>query len=276
MLRSAISGGKVPGEPILQHTRSNRCDAVGRIEIRRRELESRRTANPGATVQPTSVQAPRLRACCQWPGGNDGLRTLARLRGRAEADASRRRPRGGAIAELERRARVPVPDLGGVDAVPARDLARGEQEIDRGGGGAAAVARARSRKVSRKWPPSGCGVSPSSAITSSALSSLMRPSASGLVLALADLGEHLPVRRDRHAEPARGSPRRAGAGTGWSRARGRAASAASACPRRAAARPPWRAAASASVLGLDGQPELGVGGRVLVPAVDLGVARQAA
>src|SRR5665213_3193824 len=39
--------------------------------------------------------------------------------------------------ELERRAGVIVPDLGGVDTMPVRALAARQQEIDRGGGGAA-------------------------------------------------------------------------------------------------------------------------------------------
>ena len=39
--------------------------------------------------------------------------------------------------ELERRAGVIVPDLDRVDAVPVRALAARQQELDRGGGGAA-------------------------------------------------------------------------------------------------------------------------------------------
>ena len=59
-----------------------------------------------------------------------------------------------------------MPDLGGIHPVPARHLARLEQEIDRGGMGAAL--RRLSLKVSRKWPPSGCGFRSSSAIRRSA------------------------------------------------------------------------------------------------------------
>ncbi len=46
---------------------------------------------PGATVQPTSVQSPRLSAACQACGGDDGLRALAGREIGAEADALDRR-----------------------------------------------------------------------------------------------------------------------------------------------------------------------------------------
>jgi hypothetical protein len=66
------------------------------------------------------------------------LRTLAVGEGGAEQQGL-----GGAAlrrqAERERRAGIPVPELGGVDAVPVADLAGREQVVD-GGAGAAPVA----------------------------------------------------------------------------------------------------------------------------------------
>ncbi len=129
--------------------------------------------------------------------GHHGLRPLSRLEVLAEANLG-----GGALRrgeqELKRRASVPVPQLCGVDAVPARDLACGEKEVD-GSRDGAPVAMSRIAEGLAKMAAFGVGLQ------------LQHPDevcgaqgggkASGFVLALADLGEDLPVGREGHAEP---------------------------------------------------------------------------
>ena len=61
-----------------------------------------------------------------------------RRQGRCRA-GSRASARALSDAEHERRTGIPVPDLCGVDPVPARHLAGAQQEIDGGGGGAAVI-----------------------------------------------------------------------------------------------------------------------------------------
>ena len=63
---------------------------------------------------------------------------LVPIEGVAKAVGATRAPVLG-DAQFERRARVEVPDLGGVDAVPVRGLALGQQIEDRGHRAAAAV-----------------------------------------------------------------------------------------------------------------------------------------
>jgi hypothetical protein len=78
-------------------------------------------------------------------GGLPGMRRNHRLRrfagGKIGAEAQ---PDYGTArlgdGEFERRAGIPMPDLGGVDAMPMRALAAREQEIDRSREGAGAVA----------------------------------------------------------------------------------------------------------------------------------------
>jgi len=70
--------------------------------------------------------------------GDRNLRLVAGEEPGPEAVYTDRAPVRG-DAQLERRARVEVPDLGGVDAVPVRGLARGEHVEDRGHRAAAAV-----------------------------------------------------------------------------------------------------------------------------------------
>ena len=120
---------------------------LGQLELRK--------SKPGATVQPTSVQSPRLRAVCHQPAG-----TTACGRSPREVDArARRRPSPAAsskMREFERRAGIEVPDLGGVlDPVPGRDVAALEQEIDRRRMAAPAAPSRLSRNVSAYQPPSG-------------------------------------------------------------------------------------------------------------------------
>ena len=90
----------------------------------------------GETVQPTKVQSPRLRADCQASAGTDDLRAVAAQDVVAEPVSHGRSAVSG-DRQLERRSRVVVPDLGGVDPMPARAIAAGEQEED----GAAGPAR---------------------------------------------------------------------------------------------------------------------------------------
>ena len=77
-------------------------------------------SKPGATVQPTSVQAPRLCACCHACAG-----TTACGRSPEAGSAPRRASRRCRLdhAEQQRRAGVPVPNLRRIDLVPARHLA---------------------------------------------------------------------------------------------------------------------------------------------------------
>src|SRR5215216_6441294 len=94
------------------------------------------------------VETGRDRAADQRPGaeafgllpsvsGNRRLRPLASRQIGAEPQ------RGNAVGvhnpERQRRARVPMPDLGGVDAVPARTLAARQQEINRRRSGARTI-----------------------------------------------------------------------------------------------------------------------------------------
>ena len=97
-------------------------------------------SNPGATVQPTSVQSPRLTAACQAPAG-----TTACGCSPATMSAPSRTtlvPSTPAMLKRQGRARVVVPDLDRIDPVPVRALAAREQEIDRRRGGTPAVDRA--------------------------------------------------------------------------------------------------------------------------------------
>src|SRR5262245_42030355 len=82
-------------------------------------------SKPGATVQPSTVHAPRPRALCQACAGTAacGARLCAN-RGRAGIYAAPR------FEQEWRPARLPK--LGRIDLVPARNLARLHQEQDRG------------------------------------------------------------------------------------------------------------------------------------------------
>ena len=132
----------------------------------------------GSKPSRSELEAGRDRAAEQRPGTEAarGLprvcrhqpRAGARLRAgwiRAGIRAASRRP----DLEQQRHPAVPVPELGGIDPMPARHLAGLQQKQDRGRMRAALVAL-RSRNVSRNQPPSGWGLSPRCAITSSAVS----------------------------------------------------------------------------------------------------------
>src|ERR1700722_1459262 len=124
--------------------------ALLRLPIRRRQLEGgefETRHHRAADQRPVAARDRRL------PGvrRNDALRALAGREIAAEHDAlaaARRRN-----FELERRARVPMPDLDRVDAMPVRTLAARQQKIDRGGrrtGDAdAALPRERGRQRER-------------------------------------------------------------------------------------------------------------------------------
>src|ERR1700690_3969578 len=81
----------------------------------------------------TAAKRPVAEALRRLPGmsRHDRLRLVASrdIRGERQAlDASR----SGGDFERKRRAGVPVPDLDGIDAVPVRAFAAGEQKIDCG------------------------------------------------------------------------------------------------------------------------------------------------
>ena len=112
----------------------------------------------GASSNFENSNPGRYRAADQGPvavalGGLPGVRRHDRLRhfaGReigAELDAAL----AAVIGDLQRqrRARVVVPDLDGIDAMPVRALAARQQEIDRGRSRTAAGVHAGSRNVSR-------------------------------------------------------------------------------------------------------------------------------
>ena len=114
-------------EPDLSWCRGTTCAAVDALiaerrddrevqalglEPRRRQFEMREL-EAGATVQPTSVQSPSASADCQAPRGTTpcGRWPAARSLPRMSDGLSR-------SVSSQRRAGVPVPDLGAVDAVP--------------------------------------------------------------------------------------------------------------------------------------------------------------
>ena len=104
-------------------------------------------SKPGATVHPTRVQAPRLFACCQACAGTIAC-GCSPVASSQPSRTSRRCPVLD-DAEQQGRAGVPVPHLGRIDLVPARDLACPQQEID-GGGGRAVRACASDRSVAER------------------------------------------------------------------------------------------------------------------------------
>ena len=113
----------------IAHARS---PAAGRGVGRQPGGASSKPSNrkPGATVQPTSVQAPRLVAVCHQPAGTTSC-------GRCPAREIGAETVGRGVVPVrrhgqhERRARVEMPDLGGVDPVPFRHVADAEEVVDR-------------------------------------------------------------------------------------------------------------------------------------------------
>ena len=100
-------------------------------------------SNAGATMQPTSVQAPSGRAACQAPAGtttcgSSPAMTSAPSRWTATAGSP-----SAQIAQLQRFAGRELPDLVGVDAMPVRSLAGREQVEDRAAGRAGSIDRRR-------------------------------------------------------------------------------------------------------------------------------------
>jgi hypothetical protein len=70
--------------------------------------------------------------------------------------------------QLKRGAGMIVPDLHSIDLVPAGALTSRQQEINGARWALVLLILSPSRKVSRKWPPSGCGLRSSNSITSAA------------------------------------------------------------------------------------------------------------
>ncbi len=110
-----------------------------RLEAGRRQLEA------------GEVEARRHRAADQRPGTEafrllPGVRRHDRLRllpgGKLAPSRTSRRCPFSTMPSSERRAGVPVPHLGRIDPVPARDLACPQQEVDGGGGRAVRCASA--------------------------------------------------------------------------------------------------------------------------------------
>ena len=106
-----------------------------------------RNRNPGATVQPTSVQSPSAFGGLPGPGGT--IACGCSPAARSAPSVTLRCPSSSAISSVSGAAGVIVPDLGGIDAVPVRALAARQQEIDRGRGGAAVGVHALHRERSR-------------------------------------------------------------------------------------------------------------------------------
>src|ERR1700758_5565832 len=109
-----------------------------RRQLEAREIESRRDG--------AADQRPRAEAFGGLPGAGrrDCLRALASRKIGSERNALRRSAGLFARGDLEhqRRARVEVPQLGGIDAMPTRTLAAFQQKIDRGRGRARALDQA--------------------------------------------------------------------------------------------------------------------------------------
>ena len=134
------SGASVTRKPAFA-ARSVQFVSALRLEVRRGQLEVRELE---AGRNRTADQRPRAEAVRLLPGArrHDGLRALAG----GEVDAQRSVAARACIVgdgEEQRRAGMPVPDLGRIDPVPARNLAVAQQEIDGGGGRARAVRRRR-------------------------------------------------------------------------------------------------------------------------------------
>ncbi len=140
------------------------CDATARARPVRPAAPSPSGAssnpsysNAGVTMQPTSVHAPSGRADCQAPAGTTTCGVSPAVDVTAEPMASRPPRRRPPRSELERLARRPLPDLGGIHAMPVRPFAGGEQVQDRAPGRSPAAVRRSARHVSTNQPPSGCG-----------------------------------------------------------------------------------------------------------------------
>ncbi len=152
---AAILRGGIGGE-----TRAMAPSPSAPSRSRRIRSPARRCSRPASTRRgfaPTAMRRPAPRSAdARLP--RDQCPAHASSCGRSRQSASDK-----AVASVE------VPDLGGVDPVPVRALAARQQIIDRGRGGAFSIRPVRaSRNISWKCPPSGCGLSPSSLITSAA------------------------------------------------------------------------------------------------------------
>ncbi len=99
-------------------------------------------SKPGATVQPTRVQFPRLRALCQSPAGTTAWGVCPAARSVPRTTEPPPRPRG---VRCQAEAVAPaweMPDLDGVGhPMPVRSLSGRQQIVDGGGGGAAVRSR---------------------------------------------------------------------------------------------------------------------------------------
>ena len=118
---------------------------VLRRHLERCKLKSRRDR--------AAHQCPRAEAFGSLPvaGRHDTLRPLAHRDVRADLHAADRAA-GSRHLQHQRRTRVVVPDLGRIDAMPVRSLALRQQEIDRGGSGAAVRIGARVAKRLAEMP----------------------------------------------------------------------------------------------------------------------------
>ena len=132
----------------------------------------------GASSKTGEVEARRHGAACKRPRP-EAARTLPRACRHEPLRVLAAKPIGpepNFVARLsmldleqQRRAAMPVPQLGGVDAMPAGDFARLQQKQNGGGVGAALCAPARRGRSRGTSHPRGAGASLSWAITSSAV-----------------------------------------------------------------------------------------------------------
>ena len=144
-------------------------------------------SNPGATVQPTSVQSPVLSAACQACGGTIacGISPAARS-GPSRMLRCRRRRRSAGSARCRRNNARPRPHRCGANASARRAPAGNRSRWKRRGH--------RRRRVNREMSRDNGRLRDAASGSSRAMMSaadVMAIAASGLVLALAQFAEHL-------------------------------------------------------------------------------------